>query len=253
MNTPEDTESLTSTALSELASPSRNVTAFWHTCRLNRQLRFSDRTVDELVFACHRLATRYLILKQNFDALGAWCRFAHRQLRRGTEETPGLIFPPSWPRPSALLVRDAETGELEALAAEHLPLKLAHDLAQLQILGSQHVQLRRKAQELQELGADLPESTPYPGNRANFVPDLRLASNAFREKALESLPAHTQQGFSVVDGLLQKQVLEELRSWFVQATVWHLGCLLVTFEGFNMLGLYSLHGSNRSFSLLLGG
>ena len=149
-----------------------------------RQLRFSDRTVDELIFACHRLATRYLLLKQNFDALGQWCRFAHHELRRGASgQNPGL-FPPTWPSAATLPVRDAETGVLEEIRQDHL-WKRPHDVAQLQFLGETVRHLRQKAQEMQMLGLDSPRGIPYPGNRASFVPDLRLA-DIFRAGALES-------------------------------------------------------------------
>ncbi|CAJ1450528.1 unnamed protein product [Effrenium voratum] len=89
VNTPEDSESLTSTALSDLDTEA-DAKAFWRTCRLNRQLRHRDRTLEELVGACHSLATRYLLLRQNLAALGAWCRFSHR-LRWGMEDGVGPL------------------------------------------------------------------------------------------------------------------------------------------------------------------
>ncbi|CAE7197434.1 rskn-1 [Symbiodinium natans] len=216
VNTPEDTESLTSTALADLASPSRNVTAFWHTCRLNRQLRFSDTSVDELVFACHRLATRFLLLKQNFDALGAWCRFAHGELRRGVEGSSSSLFPASWPSASALPVRDAEMGELEQLSDQHMPRKLSHDLAQLQFLGDQ---FSRTAKELQTLGPEWPAGR-YVGNRAHFVPKLRLAEEVFGAGMLDAVE-DTGQGVVMVDRVLQPEAAERIWRWMAQATIWH--------------------------------
>ncbi|CAE7774913.1 rskn-1 [Symbiodinium sp. CCMP2592] len=220
VNTPEDSESLTSTALADLGSSFRNVTAFWQTCRLNRQLRFSDRTVDELIFACHRLATRYLLLKQNFDALGQWCRFAHRELRRGANgQNPGL-FPPTWPGAAALPVRDAETGALEEISQDQLSWKRPHDVAQLQFLEENVRHLRQKAQEMQTLVLDSPRGIPYPGNRATFVPELRFA-DVFRVGALESVQDLAHPEFLVVDRVLRPEVADQLQTWLAQATIWH--------------------------------
>lgn len=120
INTPEDTESLTSTALAELEAFGDPI-SFWKTCRLNRQLRASDKTIEELLWNCHRLATRFLLLKQNLDVLGRWCRFAHR-LRRAATDTADLAFPRNWPSPTLLRPFNAETGKVEVLRTEDLRL-----------------------------------------------------------------------------------------------------------------------------------
>ena len=153
--------------------------------------------MDELIFACHRLATRYLLLKQNFDALGQWCRFAHRELRRGANgQNPGL-FPPAWPGAAALPVRDAETGAPEDISQDHLSWKRPHDVAQLQFLGETVRHLRQKAQEMQTLVLDSPRGIAYPGNRATFVPELRFA-DIFRAGALESAARRKPSAFSQI-------------------------------------------------------
>ena len=109
---------MTSTALTELDGPSiRDPISFWQTCRLNRQLRGSDRTIEEVLWSCHHLATRFLLLRQNLEALGRWTRFAHVYLRRATTSQDG-VFPPTWPSPSLFRPFDAETGELEEIRSD---------------------------------------------------------------------------------------------------------------------------------------
>ena len=119
VNTAEDTESLTSTAVTELDGNSSDPLAFWQSFILNRQLRGSDTTVEGLLWACHRLATRFLLLRQNLQALGLWSRFAHLYLRRAaTNSQPFVAFPPNWPNPTQLRPFNAETGELEEVGPE---------------------------------------------------------------------------------------------------------------------------------------
>ena len=119
VNTPEDSESLTSTAVTELDGPSSDPISFWQTCRLNRQLRGSDRTIEEVLWSCHRLATRFLLLRQNVEALGRWSRFAHVYLRRASSSPDSDdVFPATWPNPRLFRPFDAETGELEEIRSD---------------------------------------------------------------------------------------------------------------------------------------
>ena len=70
-----------------------------------------------MVWACHRLATRFLLLRQNLGVLGLWSRFAHLYLRRAANDSK-LFLPSNWPSPTLFRPFDAETGELEEIHPE---------------------------------------------------------------------------------------------------------------------------------------
>ncbi|CAK9040163.1 Hypothetical protein (Fragment) [Durusdinium trenchii] len=213
INTPEDTESLTSTALAELEAFGDPI-SFWKTCRLNRQLRASDKTIEELLWNCHRLATRFLLLKQNLDVLGRWCRFAHR-LRRAATDTADLAFPRNWPSPTLLRPFNAETGKVEVLRTEDLNLKLSHDLAQLGFLQQKfsRSEILEVVEGLRLLGNIKVFDSIYAGNRARFVPELKAEVNITIDPLVDS--------FSVTDGILNSSLVEALADWFAEATIWH--------------------------------
>eukprot|EP00930_Biecheleria_cincta_P015603 TRINITY_DN12956_c0_g1_i1.p1 TRINITY_DN12956_c0_g1~~TRINITY_DN12956_c0_g1_i1.p1 ORF type:complete len:1182 (+),score=143.87 TRINITY_DN12956_c0_g1_i1:64-3546(+) len=258
VNTPEDTHSLSSTALSELDHNESGPVDFWRLCRINRQLRFGDQTVEEIVWHCHRLAFRYLLLRQNLQALASWCRYAHRLRRTPASFTQGQVYfgiPARWPTAALRRTLDAETGVPDDGVVHATRGKISHDLHQLKFLAEEKASAVLILPEAEALVAafeklvastdqvqpgDSEDATPTAKpkesvsqllstelggyfNRAIFVPELHSSSRRVLQPLIldDAATRLHENGFAVADEVLRRPALEDLAFWMARATIWH--------------------------------
>jgi len=235
---PEDSYTYTSFALTDFAKGKRTAPQTFETCRMDRMLRRGDAFRELSLRTCSLQVSTFLLRHSSWTQLRTWLDFQLIE-RRGVGNESLVTVAIDDPNQTdntgfthGKLAHDVDQleylGSLSAAAAdtsEHLEWLTARVLPRFRQLSRRFDRFRAGEASREAVELDFAAARPY-FNRALHVPALAAPDGTptFRLGPSDVAAAEAslrQEGFAVLDGALTPLALSLARSWFVGSTVWH--------------------------------